>query len=429
MEESKRLLGPVSATSIVVASMIGTGIFTTSGFLVENIPSAPLLLGVWIVGGLIALCGALTYSELAAAMPENGGEYNFLSKLFNPGLGFLSGWISLIVGFSAPIAGAAMAFGAYMSAALPQVPQKGAAVGVLLIFSFLHMAGLRTGTFTQNVLTFFKIGLILAFIIAGFSVGTLTEINRMDFQINPGQYFSPAFAVSLIFVMYAFSGWNAAAYIGGEVRNPGRNLPLALIIGTALVTLLYLGLNVLYICAVPLKSMAGVLEVGYLAAVSLFGESIGRLFSLGIAVTLLSMISAMVMAGPRVYQAMGRDIPFFRFLSRQSKRNTPINGIILQTIIALIILTTMTFDTLMYYVGFTLSIFTGLTAAGVFVLRRRRLPSPYRTWGYPVIPGIFILLSIWMIMHTIIVRPLESSFGVFTIALGWLVYRLTRGVK
>ncbi|MEE8436819.1 MAG: amino acid permease [Candidatus Neomarinimicrobiota bacterium] len=429
MGESKRLLGPVSAISIVAASMIGTGIFTTSGFLVENIPSAPLLLGVWIVGGLVALCGALTYSELAAAMPENGGEYNFLSKLFNPTLGFLSGWISLIVGFSAPIAGAAMAFGAYLSAALPQVPQMGSAVAVLLIFSILHMVGLRVGTFTQNVLTFLKIGLILAFIVAGFSVGTLSEVNSIDFQIKPDQYFSPAFAVSLIFVTYAFSGWNAAAYIGGEVRNPGRNLPLALIMGTTLVTALYLGLNVLYIYAVPLESMAGVLEVGYLAAVSLFGESIGRLFSLGIAVTLLSMISAMFMAGPRVYQAMGRDMPFFRFLSQQSKRNTPVNGIILQTIIALIILGTMTFDNLMYYVGFTLSIFTGLTAAGVFVMRRRRMTSPYRTWGYPVIPAIFILLSIWMITHTIIIRPLESLTGVITIALGWFFYYITRRIK
>ncbi len=428
-DDHPRILGLPTATAIVVASMIGTGIFTTSGFLAADLGSPFVLLLIWLVGGLLALCGALSYAELAVAMPRSGGEYHYLTQIYHPAVGFLSGWVSLTVGFSAPIAAAAMACGSYLNSALPGVPPTSIALVLVALFSLLHLTDIRLGGYTQNVFTLFKLLLILGLMIGGFIAGGGGSLAQPPTLADLRITISPAFAVGLIFVSYAYSGWNAATYIGGEVKAPGRNLPRALLLGTGLVTLLYLGLNLLYLYAVPLEQLAGRLEVGHIVAVAMFGPGFGQVLALLIALALVSTVSAMIMAGPRVYQALGEDLPFFRLLGVKTRRGTPAAAILLQMLIAMLLIVTATFEVLLYYIGFTLSLFAGLTVLGVYLYRRQHPEAqlPYRTWGYPVTPALFLLLSSWMIAHTLIERPLESLAGVGTLVVGFVVWLVTRG--
>ena len=422
-----RLLGFFTATSIVVANMIGTGIFTTTGFLAFDLGSPFTILLVWLVGGVLAICGALAYGELAAAMPRSGGEYHYLSRIYHPAIGFLSGWVSLIVGFSAPIAASAIAFGKYLFAVYPVVSSTHAAVILVIIFSLLHLIDIRIGSYTQNFFAVLKVALILAFIVSGFILLSERELNLFPDSQDLRMTISPTFAVALIFVSFSYSGWNAATYIGGEIKNPGRNLPRSLLLGVLIVMLLYLGLNLVFVLAVPMSALAGKVEVGHIVAKEIFGVRRGNLIAMLISLALVSSVSAMIMAGPRVYQAMGEDIPFFKILSIRTKRATPFSAIILQMIIAIIMILTATFKSLLYYIGFTLSIFASLTVLGVYIFRFKRPNDerPYRTLGYPVTPALFVLLSGWMVIHTVIERPLESLAGIGTLFLGLMIYYIT----
>jgi APA family basic amino acid/polyamine antiporter len=422
------ILGYFSATAIVVASMIGTGIFTTTGFLALDLPSPGMIIGIWLVGGLLALCGALSYGELAAALPRSGGEYHFLSSIYHPLAGFLAGWISLIVGFSAPIAAAAMAFGKYTAAVIPAFPPIAGAVALVLVVSILHAADVKGGSYFQNVFTVLKVTLLALFIVGG--LGRAAVPAPEPSPVGNG-WFNPALAVGLIFVSFAYSGWNGAVYVLGEVRRSERTLPLALVSGTLLVTLLYVLLNVVFLRAVPLTELAGTVEVGHLAATRLFGARAGDLISLLIALALISSVSAMVMTGPRVYHTAGQDYSLFSAVAKLSRRGTPMVAIALQATIAIIMILTASFDRLLNYIGFTLSLSTGLTVAGVLVLRWRNpgLPRPYRTWGYPVTPLLYVLLSLWMVTYNVAGRPLESLAGLTTLALGAGLYWISRRTR
>lgn len=419
-----RLLGTLSATSIVVASMVGTGIFTTSGFIVSELNSPFLLLFVWLIGGILALFGALSYAELAAAMPMSGGEYNYLSKIYHPAVGFLSGWISLIAGFSAPIASVSLAFGKYLFSVMPFIHPKIAALALVLIFSMLHLVDIRMGSYTQNFFTIIKIVLILGFIILGFLIGMGRRFVLMPTLDDLQVVISPKFGVALILVSFAYSGWNASTYIAGEIKDPERNLPRSLFLGTLIVIILYLGLNLLYIYAMPIKEMAGKIEVGHIAAVNLFGQNGGNFLALLIALALVSTASAMIMAGPRVYQAVGMDIPAFKLLACKTKRGAPAMAIILQTIIAMFLIITTTFESLILYIGFTLGLFSWLTVFGVYIFRYRKPNTKglYHTWGYPITPALFLLLNGWMLIYTLLERPVESLAGLATIVLGLIIY-------
>ena len=440
--ELKREVGLFSATILVVANMVGTGIFTTSGFIMEELGNPQTMLVCWFVGGVFALCGALCYGELGATFPRAGGEYVFLRESFGKGVGFLSGWISLIVGFSAPIAAASIAFAAYLFRSFsltpgPEIPlsllgvsiatisaPSMVAIGAIIIFSLVHYHSLLIGSRIQNGLTIFKIGLIIVFVAAGLSVGQ-GSIDNFSQSLDIGLVFQDKFAVSLIFISFAYSGWNAAAYLGGEIKSPRKNIPLALFTGTFLVMCLYLLLNVVYIYALPANEMSGILEVGAKSAVSLFGDEISRYFSGAIAVGLLSVLSAMIMTGPRVYYAMSKDRVFFGLFGRVNRvRRTPAYSIFLQAGIAGIMVVTASFDNLLVYIGFTLSLCAVLTVVGMVLLRIKQpaLVTKYRTFGYPVTPFLFILGNLWIIYFSIKSRPITSLFGLGTIGLGLLVY-------
>ena len=438
----KREIGFFSATILVVANMVGTGIFTTSGFIIEEIGNPQTMLLCWFVGGIFALSGALCYGELGAMFPRTGGEYVYLRESFGKWMGFLSGWISLIVGFSAPIAAGSIAFGTYFfrSFSFPfgpetTIPLLGVnmlaispagmlAIGVIIVFSLVHYHGLLVGSRIQNGLTMFKIGLIVVFVVVGLFLGD-GSTSHFSEGINMSAVFQDKFAISLIFVSFAYSGWNAAAYLGGEIEDPGKNIPLALFSGTLLVMCLYLLLNIVYIYALPAKEMSGVLDIGTKSAISLFGGNISKYFSGAIGVSLLSVLSAMIMAGPRVYYAMSKDGVFFELFGKvNTLHRTPVYAIFLQAAIAIIMVITASFDDLLIYIGFTLSLCSMFTVAGMILLRIKRpaLARNYKTFGYPVTPLLFIAGNLWIIYFSIKSRPVTSLFGLATIGLGILVY-------
>jgi APA family basic amino acid/polyamine antiporter len=417
-------LTTASATALVVANMIGTGIFTTTGFLSGELGSPALVIGVWVVGGLLALCGAAVYGELGAMMPRAGGEYVYLSRAFHPAVGFLSGWVSLLVGFSAPVALSAFAFGTYLHAADPNVPAKLAGAGVIVAFTALHMGDVLRGGRVQTWLTAYKVALIVVFVVAAFSVGDgdWSHLDAGSASATPG-----GLAVALVLVSFAYLGWNAAAYVAGELRDPGRTLPRALLWGTGMVLVLYLGLNLAFFYAAPAPVLAaGSEDVGAVAAHALFGGTGGRAFSVLIAVALMSSVSAMTMAGPRIYMAMAEDGLFFRALAKRGRGGAPALSVALQGALAIAMLLTSTFIDLLMYVGFTLSAFSALAVLAAFALRRREpaAPRPYRAFGWPVTPVLFLALSTWMVALAIVERPIVALFGFATLAAGGLVYAL-----
>lgn len=440
----KRKLGLFPVTNIVVANMIGTGIFTTSGLLMANLNHPLLMIILWFFAGLFAMCGALCYGELGAAMPKAGGEYLFLSRLYNPLLGFLSGWVSLIVGFSAPIAAATIGFSEYFTTAVPSLINLGENIGfsnpiiikrilsvlIIIIFTLVHIRGLKLGMLVQNSLTVLKILLILGLLLLGFWFGTGSFDNIFDsgsFKFDFGGWKS--IALSLMWILFAYTGWNSATYIGSEIRNPQKNLPRSLIIGTGAVTLLYLLLNTLYCYAVPMEEMKGEISICGVTVGYLFGDSWEKIFSLLISFALFSSISALTILGPRVYFAMAKDGNFFKFVSRvNSKTQVPSYSIILQSCIAIILVLSGTFEQILTYMGFSLGLFPILAVFGIFKLRKNKL-SVYKSPIFPFIPLFFILISLSMLILAYFERPLESSIALLTVAAGIPAYMVFQKKK
>ena len=437
----KREIGYFSATTLVVANMVGTGIFTTSGFIINELGNPMSMLLCWLVGGLFALCGALCYGELGARFPHAGGEYVYLREAFGKLIAFLSGWISLIVGFSAPIAAAAVAFATYFLKSLsvpvePQViipffevnlitlsPVTFTAIVVVIFISLLHFHSLKIGSRVQNLLTLLKVGIIVVFIGCGLFSGQGSTAHFGE-GIDFGIVFQDKFAIGLIFISFAYSGWNAAAYLGGEIRHPEKNIPLSLFTGAFLVTGLYLLLNVVYIFALPAAQMSGAIDVGAKAATALFGTQMGHYFSGAIAIGLLSVLSAMIMAGPRVYYAMSKDGVFFRRFAKVDKNHhTPAYSIFLQAAIAIVMILSASYNKLLIYIGFTLSLFAMLTVIGLMLFRIRQSSSnDYQTFGYPLTPLLFILGNMWIIYFSVRSRPTPALAGLITIGCGIGVY-------
>ncbi len=442
MPRLKREITLGTAIILVIANMIGTGIFTTSGFLMASLQNTHAMLICWVIGGVIALCGALCYGELGAMFPMAGGEYVFLKKSFGKLPAFLSGWVSLIVGFSAPIAAASIAFAAYFFRTLPDTvipsphtslisnrlinlsPVTFLAVLIIIVFSLIHWSSLRFGSRIQNILTLFKILVIVVFIAAGLFFGN-GSLSHFSGGLKGQILFSTDFATSLIYVSFAYSGWNAAAYLGGEIKNPQKNIPLATIWGTLIVLILYLLLNMVFVYALGTEEMKGVVEIGAKSAHHLFGPATGTIFSAAMTVCLLSVISAMIMAGPRVYYAMSGDGIFFKQVGVVSKKHhTPGFSIYMQAILAIVMVITASFDKLLIYMGFTLSIFTMLTVCGMMLLRTR-IPTeirPYRTFGYPLTPLIFIFMNLWIVIFSIKGNPTAVLCGGGTILAGVIAY-------
>lgn len=433
----KRKLGLFPLTNIVVANMIGAGIFTTSGLLIQDLRNPLLMILLWTAGGIIAICGSLSYGELGAAIPKAGGEYVFLSRLFHPVFGFLSGWVSFFAGFSAPIAASAIGFTEYLTRAFPSllslgifdnsieatVSKKFYSILVIIAFTLIHVRGIELGVKVQNFLTLLKVILIAGLILMGFSFGkgSLDHFSQGgDFGFDFGGW--KTIGLSLMWIMFAYSGWNASAYIGSEIKNPTKNLPRSLILGTGIVIFLYFCLNLLYVYAIPPKDMSGVISIGGLAAGNLFGKSFENLFSILISFALFSSLSAYIILGPRVYYSMAKDRYFFKFASEvHSKYSVPSKSIILQGVIAAIMVLLGTFDQILTYMGFSLGIFPILAIIAVFKLRRLN-KSIYKLPGFPLVPIIYILTGISILFLAYFERPIESSIAILTVLIGIPVY-------
>ncbi len=416
-----------TATSITVANMIGTGVFTSLGFQVADVHSGFALLMLWVIGGVFALCGALAYGELAAALPRSGGEFHFLSRVFHPSLGFLTGWVSLTVGFAAPIALAAMAFGRYWTRVFPGVSPLLASCVVVTLVTLVHLHDLRFGSLFQNFFTVFKVALIVVFIGAAALSGTPSAISFAPRSGDFSAMLGAPFAISLLFVTYAYAGWNAATYVTGEVANPAKAVPRSLALGTGLVMVLYVGLNWAFLASAPIAELEGQIEVGHVAAEKIFGATGGALMSSMLCIALVSTISAMTWAGPRVTQVMGQDFAFFRALAATHAGGSPRRAILLQTAIVFALLVSSTFEAVLVYIQFTLIASSLLTVLGVFYLRRTEpdLPRPYKTWGYPVTPLLFVAISVVTMGHTLFTRPWESLAGLVTVLAGLPIYWLS----
>ncbi|MGB1538143.1 MAG: APC family permease [Pseudomonadales bacterium] len=421
-----------TAVSVVIANMVGTGVFTSLGFQLLDIQSVALILLLWIVGGVIALCGALTYAELGAQLPRSGGEYHFLSQLYHPGFGFVSGWISITVGFAAPIALAAMTFGAYLGAAVQGVDQTLAAALLIGTLGVLHCYSRATSGQTQVIFTALKVILIVFFSIAAL----IASDYPVTFPSLPAasdlvSFKSGAFAVALIYVNYAYTGWNSATYLIDELEDPTRRLPRVLLIGTLSVVGFYLLLNFVFLTVAPMEVMQGQLEVGVIAAQYAFGATGGQLMGLMLSLLLISTVSAMLMAGPRVLLVIGQDFPVFAWLAKTNRSGMPFIAISSVVILSMILVLTSSFESVLVFSGFVLSLNTLLTVGGVFRLRALGLlkAGRYQTWGYPLTPLLYLGLTLWTLIYILIQRPIEGLMGLLVVALGGVFYGVTAASK
>lgn len=434
-DDLTRQLRLFPATNIVVADMIGAGIFTTSGLLLLELGSPLLMMALWVGGGILALSGALCYGALGAAMPRAGGEYAYLSELFHPVLGFLSGWVSFFAGFSAPLAASSLGFSEYLASAFPSLDAAGSAdplkktiaLTVIVVLAVVHLRGIAFGARIQNYLTVGKVLLIVALVAVGFAVGQGDLGNfRERITVDTPDASWRAIGLCLMWIMFAYSGWNASAYIGAEIKDPRRNLPRSLILGTVIVLILYIFMNVFYVFAVPPDKMAGVISIGGLAVGNLFGPSFESALSVLIAVALFSSLSAFIILGPRVYYAMACDRCFFPFAAAVHPRyKVPSRSILLQGFIAAILVLFGTFDQILTYMGFSLGLFPILSVIGVFKLRRKGA-NEYRMPGFPVIPLIYILAGCTILVLGYFERPVESSIALGMALIGIPFYYIFR---
>jgi basic amino acid/polyamine antiporter, APA family len=404
--------GSFAATALVVASMVGTGVFTSLGFQLVDLNSAPQILFLWALGGVIALCGALCYAEVAAALPRSGGEYHFLGKLYHPSLGFMAGMLSATAGFAAPTAITALAFGEYLHETIPLLPVKIAAAAVVLAGSAAHAIGTRTSARVQVAATVLKLALIAVFIVAAWWLPGKGDIRwKVDLPADLDAIVQPAFAVALLFVFYAYTGWNAAVYGLEEWQRPEVTVRRALIGGTLVVAVLYVALNASFLHAAPVAELRGKVQVGHVASVSLFGTEAARTTSGFFALGLFASVSALLWAGPRVLGAMGKDLRALRFFA--PRHEVPHAALIFQAGLALLLIFTSSFRDLitMTQIGLTLS--TSLVVGGCFLLRRHHpeLPRPVKVPAYPLPPLIFLAMSGFVIGRSAIADPVPTLTG------------------
>lgn len=404
--------------------MIGTGVFTSLGYQLVDINTAFPILLLWLIGGIISLFGAFSYSELASAFPRSGGEYSILSKVYHPAVGFIGGFVSSTIGFSAPAVLAAIALGKYTVAIFPQLNSTIIASVIILLFNLIHSQTLKYGRLIQDWTTIGKIVLIVFFIISGLLIDSPQNISFLPIPNDGSLIMSSSFAVSLVWVSYAYTGWNSTVYIAGEVKNPQKNIHYSLLFSTAFVTVLYILLNFIFLFSTPISEMRGMIEVGFIAGVNIFGDQGGRIVSGGIALLLLSTISSYVFIGPRITQVIGEDFKYLRFFSKVNNSGIPINGFIFQLSISLIFILTSTFEQVLLYAGITFIIINTITVIGVLVLRfyQPALNRPYKSWGYPWTQIIFTISNLWILYFTFKNQPFESLIGIGIILISLIFY-------
>jgi APA family basic amino acid/polyamine antiporter len=411
--------------TLVIANMIGTGVFTSLGYQVGSIPSGFAILVLWAVGGVVALSGAFTYAEISTTLQKSGGEYHYLGKIFHPALGFVSGWMSLLVGFAGAISAVALAIGEY-SHTLLGVSNKLVAIVAIVLVSTVHWFGVKTGGAVQNFLTSMKLLLILFFCIAPFFVADEIK-SGISFWPQAGDtdlILSASFAVSLVFVVYAYTGWNAAAYIAGNLENPSKNLPRSLIIGTLTVTIVYLALNAMFLYSASFSELSGKNDIGNVVAYKLFGEKIGLAFSSVFSIALLSTLSAMTIAGPRVLEAMGDDYPKLKTFATTNRFDMPYLAILTQAGWAIFLVLVSSFKEIIQYISVSLSIFSMATVLGIFILRRKHSAEKrvYSVPFYPLPPIIFSVCTCWMIYYVTKNDPWIILYSMATMVPGLIIY-------
>jgi len=421
-----------TVTAVVIANMIGTGVFTSLGFQLLDIQSGFAILLLWALGGLIAVCGSMTYAELGSALPRSGGEYNFLTEIYHPSAGFISGWISATIGFSAPTALAAITFSTYLLTIFPEINndwlRKIIACSLIVILAFIHSSNRKSSGGLQMIFTVMKVGVIILFCFG--AILFAKNIQPVSFSPNSNDIstiFSGSFAVSLIYVSYAYTGWNAATYLSSEIERPQKYLPLILISGTTIVTVLYILLNFVFLSVAPIEDMQGKIEIGFIAAQSAFGGSVANFTGLVLSLLLISTVSAMTIAGPRVLQVIGEDFKVLNILSRKRKDGIPSTAIYIQSLIAIIFILSSSFESILVFAGFTLALNSFVTVIAVFVLRSKQLnlPRPYKTFGYPFTPLIYLALTGWTLYFVIINRPIEVLFSLGIILSGLIFYYIS----
>jgi len=420
---------PNAAMAVVIASMVGVGVFVTLGYQLEQLDSQFAIMMIWIIGGIAALCGALSYAELGASIPKSGGEYTFLSEAYHPAAGFISGWVSATIGFAAPAALVAVAFTGYANGALTtdlsDNTQKLIACLLIISMALFHGFSRRVSGSTQTIFTAIKITGILAFIIAAF---TLTKepqpIDLIPTKEDLKIMTQPSYGVALIFAAFAYTGWNTATYIAGETTSPQKTLPRILFMGTALVTILYFLLNLAFLYAAPVSELRGQKEIGIIAANYIFGDSLGRIVGGLLTLLLISTVSALTLAGPRALQAVGRDYKAMSWLAKSTKDNVPWFAITFQSVIAIIFILTSSFKTTLTFAGAMLAFNSLLAILGLFVLRWRQpdLPRPYKTWGYPIIPGIYLAITGFSLIHAIYENKLAALGCLGLILIGFVIW-------
>jgi basic amino acid/polyamine antiporter, APA family len=432
--------GLATATFVVISSMIGTGVLTTSGFTVAATGSNQLMLALWVVGGVLALCGALSLAELAAALPESGGDYVYLREAYGPLAGFLSGWVSFLIGFGGPIAASAAAAAKYLlgpvrlSADAVGAAELWLATAVIVGLAAVHCLGRRSTIRAQAGMTIVKLTILVTLAVVGLVAGQGRWETIVDMPpLTPG--LAVAAASSLVYVSYAYTGWNAAAYVAGEVADPRRDVPRAILVGTGLVTGLYLALNLGYALALPAteigsivteRGLDAVAPIAQLAAERRFGSRVADPLSVAIGLTLFASVSAYVLTGPRVAAAMARAGQFPALAGRESDSGAPVVATLLQSAWAIVLLWTASFETILMYAGVGLAIFSMLSVAAVIVLRVRRpdLPRPFRVPGYPLVPAVYLAGTGLLTAAVAWERPAVAAVSAATIAAGVPVWWL-----
>jgi basic amino acid/polyamine antiporter, APA family len=419
-----RHLGLAAAVAILVSNMVGTGVFTSLGFQVQDLSSGFALLTLWAVGGLLALSGALCYAELGAMHPRSGGEYVYLTEAWSPMLGFIGGFVSMTAGFAAPIAIAAIAFGRYGAQVLDVAPMM-ATVAVLVFVASVHLTGVSRARIFQLTTTSATIVIITAFIVTGLLIGPREPISFAPSAVAAGEITSAPFAISLIYVVYAYTGWNAIGYVAGEIREPQRTIPRAVVGAVLLVATMYLLLHWVFLRTVPIDALRGTVEVGALSGSRILGAIGGRVMSGIIALVLVATISGFLLAGSRVTQAVGEGVRGLGWLGVRSGDGVPRRALSLQLALIALLIATASFEAVLAYAGIVLNLMNLLAVAGMMKLRRAApdLMRPFRTPLYPLTPLLFAGLSCWMIAFVIWQRPSVILAALGTLVAGGALYR------
>ncbi len=423
----KKKISIYTAAAIVVANMIGTGVFTSVGFQLSSVQNTWSILLLWVVGGLLALFGAFAYAELGTHFKESGGDYIYLSRVFHPVLGYLSAWAGLTVGFSAPVALAAMAFTKYLA---PFGLQNNLwlAIGIIVLIGFMHSFTIRHSSRFQNITTVVKVVFILVLIALGFFV-TNNQPNAIVLNNSwQNEFIKPGFAVSMVYVAFAYTGWNAAAYVVDEIDNPKINLPKALIGSTLFVSLVYVLFQTVLLKNATVTQLDGKEEVTFIAFNNLLGTAGGKWVSVFIAIQLVATISSYLWVGPRVTCAMANENKLWAPLAKRNLHSIPVAALWVHVIIAIILTLTGSFEKILVYAGFVLQLMSSLTVATSLFIPNKKTGT-FRSPLKPLLQILFLIFNAWVLIFTLVERPVESFIGIGILLLGLVIYLFDKPIQ